>query len=134
MAEMEIKELSPREIAEIAVKALDSKRARDIKLLYVEEQTTLADYYVLATGNSITQIQALSGEVEHKLTEAGVAVGHIEGHGNGTWVLMDYGCVAVHVFSREARDFYNLDKLWSDSEQIDIAPIVTPEDKDENKD
>ena len=134
MEEMENKELSPREIAEIAVKALDSKRARDIKLLYVEEQTTLADYYVLATGNSNTQIQALSGEVEHKLTEAGVAVGHIEGHGNGTWVLMDYGCVAVHVFSREARDFYNLDKLWGDSESIDITPIVTAEDNNEKKD
>ncbi len=134
MADMENKELSPREIAEIAVKALDSKRAKDLKLLYVEEQTTLADYYVLATGNSNTQIRALSGEVEDKLAEAGVTVGHIEGHGNGSWVLMDYGCVAVHVFSREARDFYNLDKLWSDSEQIDIAPIVTPEDKDENKD
>ncbi|MBQ7011322.1 MAG: ribosome silencing factor [Clostridia bacterium] len=131
---MENKELSPREIAEIAVKALDSKRAKDLKLLYVEEQTTLADYYVLATGNSNTQIRALSGEVEDKLAEAGVTVGHIEGHGNGSWVLMDYGCVAVHVFSREARDFYNLDKLWSDSEQIDIASIVTPEDKDENKD
>lgn len=134
MADMENKELSPREIAEIAVKALDSKRAKDLKLLYVEEQTTLADYYVLATGNSNTQIRALSGEVEDKLAEAGVTVGHIEGHGNGSWVLMDYGCVAVHVFSREARDFYNLDKLWSDSEQIDIASIVTPEDKDENKD
>lgn len=134
MAEMEMKELSPREIAEIAVKALDSKRAKDIKLLYVEKQTVLADYYVLATGNSNTQINALSGEVEHKLTEAGVAVSHIEGHGNGTWVLMDYGTVAVHIFSREARDFYNLDKLWSDSEKIDITPIVTAEDKEDNKD
>lgn len=134
MAEMEMKELSPREIAEIAVKALDSKRAKDIKLLYVEKQTVLADYYVLATGNSNTQINALSGEVEHKLTEAGVAVSHIEGHGNGTWVLMDYGTVAVHIFSREARDFYNLDKLWSDSEQIDITPIVTAEYKEDNKD
>lgn len=134
MAEMEMKELSPREIAEIAVKALDSKRAKDIKLLYVEKQTVLADYYVLATGNSNTQINALSGEVEHKLAEAGVAVSHIEGHGNGTWVLMDYGTVAVHIFSREARDFYNLDKLWSDSEQIDITPIVTAEDKEDNKD
>ena len=134
MAEMEIKELSPREIAEIAVKALDSKRAKDIKLLYVEEQTMLADYYVLATGNSNTQINALSGEVEHKLAEAGVTVGHIEGFGNGTWVLMDYGCVAVHIFSREARDFYNLDKLWSDSENIDITPIVTVEENNEKKD
>ena len=134
MAEMEMKELSPREIAEIAVKALDSKRAKDIKLLYVEKQTVLADYYVLATGNSNTQINALSGEVEHKLTEAGVAVSHIEGHGNGTWVLMDYGTVAVHIFSREARDFYNLDKLWSDSEQIDITHIVTAEEKEDNND
>ena len=119
MAEMEIKELSPREIAEIAVKALDSKRAKDIKLLYVEEQTVLADYYVLATGNSNTQINALSGEVEHKLTEAGVAVSHIEGHGNGTWVLMDYGTVAVHIFSREARDFYNLDKLYENTTAVE---------------
>ena len=134
MAEMEMKELSPRETAEIAVKALDSKRAKDIRLLYVEQQTVLADYYVLATGNSNTQINALSGEVEHKLAEAGVTVSHIEGHGNGTWVLMDYGSVAVHIFSREARDFYNLDKLWSDSESIDITPIVCAEGNNENKD
>jgi len=126
--------MTPREMAEEIVKILDSKKARDIKALYVEEQTILADYFVICCGNSNTQINALSGEVEHKLTEAGVAVSHIEGYGNGTWVLMDYGTVAVHIFSREARDFYNLDKLWSDSEQIDITPIVTAEDKEDNKD
>ena len=129
MAEM-IKDTDARAIAEIAVKALDSKRAKNIKLLYVEEKTTLSDYYVLATGNSNTQINALAGEVEDKLAEVGVTVGHIEGHGNGTWVLMDYGVVAVHIFSNEAREFYNLDKLWSDAEQIDITPIVVSEEND----
>ena len=124
MSDKEMTALTPREIAELAVKVLDSKRARDLKLLYVEKQTVLADYYVLATGNSNTQIRALSGEVEDKLAEAGVKVDHVEGHGNGVWVLMDYGSVAVHIFSREAREFYNLDKLWSDSEQIDITEII----------
>lgn len=129
MAEI-IKDTDGRAIAETAVKALDSKRAKNIKLLHVEQQTVLADYYVLATGNSNTQINALAGEVEDKLAEAGIPVGHIEGHGNGTWVLMDYGVVAVHIFSNEAREFYNLDKLWSDAEQIDITPIVVSEEND----
>ena len=124
MAEIEIKELSPREIAEIAVKALDSKRAKDIKLLYVEEQTVLADYYVLATGNSNTQINALCGAVEKALDEQGVPVLRREGYRDGTWVLLDYGDIVVHVFSAEAREFYSLERLWSDGIPVDLSGVL----------
>ncbi len=120
-----------RAIAETIIRTLDFKRARDLKLLRVEDKTTLADYYVFATGGSRTQILALAGEVEDKLEERGVPVGHIEGRGSGEWVLMDYGSVAVHIFSREGREFYNLEKLWSDCETVPIDALLVKETEEE---
>lgn len=116
--------MTPREMAEEIVKILDSKKARDIKALYVEEQTILADYFVICCGNSNTQIRALAGEVEEKLKEMGIEPHHIEGYNEASWTILDYGCVIVHVFSREAREFYKLEKLWSDSENIDISSLL----------
>ena len=81
----------------IAVKALDSKKAVDIKAIKVEDITILADYFVIATGMSTTQVKALADEVDFKLSEAGVEPGHIEGKSSG-WILLDYGTVVIHVF------------------------------------
>ncbi|MDY5941364.1 MAG: ribosome silencing factor [Eubacteriales bacterium] len=120
----EKKAMTARELAESIVRVLDSKRARDIRLLHMTRENAIVDYCVLATGSSATQIRALSGEVEEKMAERGAVLDHIEGHGGGTWVLMDYSSVAVHIFSREAREFYNLDRLWSDAEQIDISSLL----------
>ena len=113
--------LPARELAEIAVKALDSKKGKEIRLIRIDKITTLAEYFVICTGTSNTQINALGDEVEKELTEKGEEPLHREGYRGGTWVLLDYGCVIVHVFQDEARKFYDLERLWSDAEVIDIT-------------
>ena len=117
---------SPKEIAEYAVKVLDLKKARNIKLLYTEEQTVLADYFVICSGTSSTQIRALADEVEYKLSLCGITPLHTEGaNGSGGWVLIDFGSVLVHVFSRDAREFYNLEKLYAENTECDISALLT---------
>ena len=113
--------LPSRELAEIAVKALDSKKGKEIRLIRIDKITTLAEYFVICTGTSNTQINALGDEVEKELTLAGEEPLHREGYRGGTWVLLDYGCVIVHVFQDEARKFYDLERLWSDAEVVDIS-------------
>lgn len=117
-------ELLPRELAEFIVKTLDAKKARDIKLLRIEDKTVLADYFVICGGNSNTQIRALAGEVEEKLEEMGIPPHHIEGYNEASWTVLDYSSVIVHIFNREAREFYKLEKLWSDAEDIDISSLL----------
>lgn len=105
-----------RTLAQEIEKALDSKKGIDISVLPVGKQTVLADYFVLANGTSSTHIKALADEVEFKIREnLGLEPSHIEGIGNKSWVLMDYGCVVVHIFTKDAREFYKLDKLWAES-------------------
>lgn len=119
--------MEPREIAIIAAKALDAKKGKDIKVLQIDALTTLADYFVICSGGSNTQINALCDEVEKKLTEAGEEPLHREGYRGGTWVLLDYGCVAVHVFNAEAREFYSLERLWQDGVEVDLSDVLVPE-------
>ena len=116
--------LPSRELAEIAVKALDSKKGKEIRLIRIDKITTLAEYFVICTGTSNTQINALCDEVEKRLTESGEEPLHREGYRGGTWVLLDYGCVVVHVFNDEARRFYSLEHLWADGEAIDLGPVL----------
>ena len=116
---------SSKAIAEFIVKVLDAKKAKDIKLLHVEEQTILADYFVLATGNSTTQVSSLSEEVEFRLSENGIAPRAVEGHRGDSWILSDYNCVILHVFSQESRDFYKLEKLYSEGSEVSIADLIT---------
>lgn len=126
--------LEPTELAYKLVKLLDSKKAGSIKLLHVEKQTILADYFIICTGNSNTQIKALSGELERKLIEEnGIEPKNIEGYNEASWVLMDYSSVIVHIFNRETRSFYNLEKLWADSTEVDISEIIKPEPQDAEK-
>lgn len=103
-----------KELAEAIAEALDAKKAKDIKVLYVEDKTVIAEYFVICTGNSTTQVKALSGEVEYRIGLRGVEPYGIEGRDNGTWLVLDYSNVIVHIFGREAREFYNLDKLYED--------------------
>ena len=119
--------LPSRELAEIAVKALDSKKGKEIRLIRIDKITTLAEYFVICTGTSNTQINALCDAVEKELTEKGEEPLHREGYRGGTWVLLDYGCVVVHVFNDEARKFYSLEHLWADGEPIDISEYLTPD-------
>ena len=118
--------LTPAEIAAIAAKALENKKARDVKVLKTAEQTVLADYFVICNGTSSTHIKALAGEVDKELSEAGEPPIRREGLSSDSWVLMDFGCVIVHVLTDEARKFYNLERLWSDSEEIDPATLPLP--------
>ena len=117
-------QLSGKEIAELAVRALDSKKGKNIKALETGELTTLAEYFVLCTGSSNTQIKALADAVEQTLSDAGEEPHHIEGHRDGTWVLLDYSAVVVHIFTEEAREFYDLERLWSDAKPVDISDIL----------
>ena len=116
--------LPSRELAEIAVKALDSKKGKEIRLIRIDKITTLAEYFVICTGTSNTQINALCDAVEKELTEKGEEPLHREGYRGGTWVLLDYGCVVVHVFNDEARKFYSLGHLWADGEEVDLSAIL----------
>lgn len=112
-------------LAEMIVAVLDSKKARDIKLLHVENQTIIADYFVICTGTSRTQIRALAGEIEYKLEPYEISALHTEGGESGVWILQDYGSVIVHIFSPDARDFYKLEKLYMDTTERDISDLVT---------
>lgn len=103
-----------RELADVIAEILDSKKARDIKVLHVEDKTVIAEYFVLCTGNSSTQVKALAGEVEYRTELRGLSPYSVEGRDNNSWILLDYSNVIVHVFSREAREFYNLEKLYED--------------------
>ena len=116
--------LPSREMAEIAVKALDGKKGKEIKLIRIDKITTLAEYFVICTGTSNTQINALCDEVEKQPTEAGEEPLHREGYRGGTWVLLDYGCIVVHVFNDEARKFYSLEHLWADGEEVDLSAFL----------
>lgn len=117
---------SPREIAEYAVQVLDQKKARNICLLHTEHQTSLADYFVICSGTSSAQLRALADEVEYRLSLSGITPLHTEGaNGNGGWVLLDFGAVIVHVFSRDARQFYDLEKLYADNTECDISHLIT---------
>lgn len=113
MEETKQKELA-RQIAEAAVGALEDKKGMDVRLLPVGEQTTLADYFVIATATSNTHVHALADEVEFRIKqELGIDPSHIEGYRNNIWELMDYGSVVVHIFTAEGRDFYKLERLWN---------------------
>ena len=111
------------ELIEIAVKALDSKKAKDIEVINIEGLTVLGDYLVIASGTSTTQVKALADEVEYQLSQKGVEPHHIEGR-TTSWNLIDYGSVMVHVFHTEARNFYALERRWADGEKLDISSML----------
>ena len=110
--------LTPKNIAELVVNALDSKKALDIQLLRTSDVTVLADYFVICTASSSTHLKTLSDEVEKIMKDNGEPPLRREGHRAGGWVLVDFGCVVAHLFLRETREFYTLERLWGDAEEI----------------
>ncbi len=125
---MEVKSLenaTPRELADAIVKILDARKARDIKLLKFKEGNDLTDYFVLCSGTATTQIKGYAGEIEYRLGEAGVKPLHVDGYDTGMWIAMDYAHVIVHIFHKSERDFYKLEKLWNEAEEI---PLTLEED------
>ena len=116
--------LSSFEKAKKAVKVLDAKKANDIALLKVDGLTILADYFVICSANSTTQVRALADSVEEEFEKVGIAPLSREGKQGLNWILLDYGDFIIHIFYQETREFYNLEKLWDDAEKIDINQIV----------
>ncbi len=112
------------ETARLAAKALSDKKGLDIRVIRINDISVLADYMVIATGTSSTQVKAMSDNVEYELDKAGISVSHIEGYRSNSWILMDYIDVIVHVFMEEARNFYDLERLWKDGEIIDVSDIL----------
>ena len=119
--------MTPKEMALVAAKALDEKKGKGISAIEITDLTTLADYFVICSGSSNTQINALCGSVEKAMKEqAGEDPLRREGYRDGTWVLLDYGCICIHVFSDEAREFYSLERLWSDGKPMDLSDVLQP--------
>ena len=116
--------LTPLEMAEIAVKTLDNKNAKDIEVLKTEDLTMIANYFIICTATSTTQIKTLTDELEKALEEHGENALRKEGYRSGGWVLVDFGCVVVHLFLSEVREFYALERLWGDAERIDVEAIL----------
>lgn len=112
------------ETAKLVAKALSDKKGLDIRVIRINDISVLADYMVIATGTSSTQVKAMSDNVEYELDKAGISVSHIEGYRSNSWILMDYIDVIVHVFMEEARNFYDLERLWKDGEIIDVSDIL----------
>lgn len=119
--------LTTREVAIAATKALDSKKGMDIKLLKIDRVSTLADYFLICTGTSNTHVKTLCDYVEYAVEQIGEPLIGREGHRGNTWVLLDYGCLVVHVFTDEARKFYDLERLWADAEVVDLQDIIIEE-------
>ena len=119
--------LTAKEIAYEVTKALDSKKGMDIKLLRIDEVSTLADYFLICTGTSNTHVRTLCDYAEYTLEQLGEPMLGREGHRGNSWELLDFGTIVVHVFTDEARKFYDLERLWADAEQVDITDIVLPD-------
>lgn len=116
--------MTPEQIYQAAVKVLSGKKAEDIQALRIGDLTIVADYFVIATGTSTTHVKALADHVEYELGQLGVRPNHIEGRATG-WIVLDYGSVVVHVFLADMRGYYNLERLWTDAEQVDITELIS---------
>ena len=116
--------LSTKEIAYAVTKALDEKKGMDIKLLKIDKVSSLADYFIICTGNVNTHVKTLCDYAEYTLEQLGEPMLGREGHRGNSWELLDYGSIVVHVFTPEAREFYALERLWGDAEEIDLKDIV----------
>ena len=112
------------EILKIAANALNEKKAKELAAVKIDKLTVIAEYFLMCTATSSTHVRALADEVEYKLDQAGISVSHIEGYRSNSWILLDYIDVIVNVFDDEARDFYDLERLWQDGESVDLTGIV----------
>lgn len=105
--------------AKLAYKALEDKKAVDITVLSIHEISVLSDYFVIATGNNPNQIKTMAEEVSGVLHKEGFTLGHSEGYQSSTWILLDFGSIIVHIFNKEDRNFYNIERIWADATRLD---------------
>jgi len=116
--------MTSTEKMQIITKLLDEKKANDIKVLKVADLTLLADYFVICSAQSTTQVKSLSDNLQEMMEEKGENLVQKEGKQGLNWILLDYSDVIVHIFYQETREFYSLEKLWADAEEIDITDII----------
>ena len=119
--------LSAKEVAYEVTKALDAKKGMDIKLLKISDVSSLADYFLICTGTSNTHVKTLCDYAEYTLQELGEPMLGREGHRGNSWELLDFGSIVVHVFTDEARKFYDLERVWADAQQVDLKDIIIEE-------
>ena len=119
--------LTAKEVALQVTKALDEKKGIDIKLLKIDEVSSLADYFLICTGTSNTHVKTLCDYAEYTMEQLGEPMLGREGHRGNAWELLDFGSVVVHVFTDEARKFYDLERLWADAEVVDLKDIIIEE-------
>ncbi len=118
---------SAKEVALTVTKALDEKKGMDIKLLKIDKVSSLADYFLICTGTSNTHVKTLCDYAEYSMDQLGEPMLGREGHRGNSWELLDYGSVVIHVFTDEARKFYDLERLWADAEQVNLQDILLPD-------
>ena len=112
------------DVLKIAVNAADDKKAHDIVALDITEIASFANYFLLCTGDSSRQMQAIADEVEERLKASGIKPSHVEGYQNAEWILMDYLDLVVHIFSKKARVYYDLERLWRDGKTLDTESLI----------
>ncbi|HSW40700.1 MAG TPA: ribosome silencing factor [Acidobacteriota bacterium] len=121
------------DILSIAVNAADDKKAHDLVALDISEIASFAGCFLICTGDSSRQVKAIADEIEKKLKLAGIMPSHIEGYQNAEWVLMDYADLVVHIFSQDARAYYDLERLWRDAKKIDTGKLLKPSSMKQKK-
>ena len=115
--------MTSNELAKIAVTALEDRKAEDVKVIDIREVSPIADYFIIANGTNQNQIQAMRDAADEALYKAGVKVQQVEGNQNSTWILMDYNDIIIHIFSKEDRLFYDLERIWRDGKAVDVADL-----------
>lgn len=111
--------MTPEQLAKIAAEALEDRKAEDVTIIDIREISPIADYFIIANGSNQNQLQAMRDAADEALYKAGVSVKQVEGNQKSTWILMDYGDIIIHIFSREDRLFYDLERTWRDGKIVD---------------
>lgn len=115
--------MNAKEMAKLAIEALEDKKAEEIKIIDISNISTIADYFIIASGTNKSQIQTMTDNVAEVLGRAGHPEKHIEGYQNANWILMDFQDIIVHVFDKENRLFYDLERIWRDGKSIEIENL-----------
>lgn len=131
MTEQELELKDARSLAEFCIKTLDAKSASGLQLFFVAEETIVADYYIVCCGRSTTHVKALADELQFALSQKGIELAHIDGRETGTWILLDFGAVLVHIFTAEEHDFYRIEKLIKEDARVDISNLLLSEDNNQ---
>ena len=115
--------MTSKELAKLACDALDDKKALEIKVINIENVSTIADYFIIASGTNRNQVQAMADNVDETLGRAGYEPKQIEGYQNANWILMDYRDIVIHIFDEENRLFYDLERIWRDGTVIEVEDL-----------